>query len=118
MVVYEFEVEDLARMHFAISPLFELAQSLRALVEPSRSAFHLPWIEGLRGNLGGIDLLPAIELVPARGYAPDFIAPPPSTPLADIEDELELVRRTPPARVREEIGRRFRRHRRVPAAVQ
>ena len=117
MVTYEFEVEDLARMHFATSPLCELAQSLRALVEPSRSAFHLPWIEDLRGKLGGIDLLPAIELVPPRGYTPDFIAPPPSTPLAEIEDELELVRRTSPARVRKEIGIRFR-GRRVPPAVQ
>lgn len=117
MVVYEFGVEDLARTHFAISPLFELVRSLRALVEPSRSAFHLPWIEDLRGRLGGIDLLPAIELVPPGGYTPDFIAPPPSTPLADIEDELDLVRRTSPARVRREIGIRFR-GKRVPATVQ
>jgi hypothetical protein len=74
MVIYEFGVQDLARTHFAISPLFELTQSLRAMVEPSRSAFHLPWIEGLRGRLHGLDLLPAIELVPPRGYTPDFIA--------------------------------------------
>src|SRR3954454_4184478 len=89
MVIYEFGVQDLARTHFAISPLFELTQSLRALVEPSRSAFHLPWIEGLRdGRLSGLDLLPAIELVPPRGSTPDFIAPPPSTPLGEIGDDL------------------------------
>jgi biotin operon repressor len=117
MVIYELGVEDLARTHFAISPLFELAQSLRALVQPSRATLHLPWIEDLRGKLGGIDLLPAIELVPPRGYAPDFIAPPPSTPLASIQDELDLVRRTSPARVRKEIGIRFS-GKRVPAAVQ
>jgi biotin operon repressor len=117
MVIYEFGVQDLARTHFAISPLFELTQSLRAMVEPSRSAFHLPWIEGLRGRLGGLDLLPAIELVPPRGYTPDFIAPPPSTPLAEIGDELEAMRRTSPARVRMEVGIRFR-GRRVPASVQ
>ena len=117
MLVYEFGVQDLARTHFAISPLFELCQSLRALIEPSRAAFHLPWIEGLRGGLSGLDLLPAIELVPPRGYTPDFIAPPPSTPLADIEEELAIVRRTPPARVREEIGILFR-GRRTPAVVQ
>src|SRR3954447_2904090 len=118
MVIYEFGVQDLARTHFAISPLFELTQSLRALVEPSRSAFHLPWIESLRdGRLSGLDLLPAIELVPPRGYTPDFIAPPPSTPLGEIGDDLAVMRRTSPARVRQEIGIRFR-GRRTPAAVQ
>jgi hypothetical protein len=117
MVVYEFGVQDLARTRFAIAPLLELTQSLPAMLEPSRAAFHLPWIEGLRGNLGGIDLLPAIELVSARGYTPDFIAPPPSSPLTDIHEELDVVRRTSPERVRKEIGIRFR-GRRVPAAVQ
>src|SRR3954451_18028718 len=103
MVIYEFGVQDLARTHFAISPLFELTQSLRALVEPSRSAFHLPWIEGLRdGRLSGL------ELVPPRGYTPDFIAPPPSTLLGEIGDDLAVVRCTSPARVRKEIGIRFR----------
>jgi hypothetical protein len=40
MVIYEFDVEDLARTRFAIAPLFELTQSLRSLTEPARSAFR------------------------------------------------------------------------------
>jgi hypothetical protein len=117
MVIYEFGLQDVARTRFAIAPLHELTQSVPAMIDPARAAFHLPWIESLRGNLGGIDLLPAIELISPRGYTPDFMAPPPSTPLADFHEELELVRRASPTRIRKEIGIRFR-GRRVPAAVQ
>jgi len=43
--------------------------------------------------------------VPPRGYIPDFITPPPSSPVVDVEDELAALRRTPPAQVRVEIER-------------
>jgi DNA-binding transcriptional ArsR family regulator len=116
MVVYEFGVEDLARTRFAISPLFELTQSLRTMVEPARLAYHEPWVDHIRGKLGGIDLIPAIKLIPHRGYVPDFIAPPPREPYASIETELERVRQTPVAQVRRELGWRF--PRKVPPELQ
>jgi hypothetical protein len=104
MVVYEFGVEDLARMRFAISPMWELAMSVRALLEPSRAALHVPWVARLRGRLRGLDMSAPVALVPPEGYLPDFLTPPPSGPLADIHDELKMVRSTPPDRVRHELG--------------
>jgi hypothetical protein len=79
--------------------------SLRLLRDPTAAGLHLPWLEAVRDPLAGLPLGPALALVPPRGYIPDFITPPPSSPLADIHDELALLRRTPPAQVRVEIER-------------
>jgi DNA-binding transcriptional ArsR family regulator len=107
MVRYEFELSDLARLRFAISPMWELVISLRALRDPSAAAMHLPWVRSTRERVRGLDLLPLLGLVPPDGYIPDFLTPPPNTPLASFEDELEAIRSTPAARVREEVGFRL-----------
>jgi Family of unknown function (DUF5937) len=44
MIVLEFEVADLAKTRFAISPLYELVESLRLLRAPERAAAHIPWM--------------------------------------------------------------------------
>jgi DNA-binding transcriptional ArsR family regulator len=106
MVRYEFELSDLARLRFAISPMWELVISLRAFRDPSEAAMHLPWVRSVRERLRGLDLLPLLGLVPLDGYIPDFLTPPPNTPLASFEGELEAVRATPAARVRKEVGLR------------
>jgi DNA-binding transcriptional ArsR family regulator len=103
MVIFEFGIEDLARLRFAISPMWEVVASLRRLRDPSAAGPHLPWIDGLRGRLGGIELGPALHLTPARGYVPDFMSPPPTTPLARFEDEIELVRASPARQVRRDM---------------
>lgn len=81
----------------------ELTTSLRLFRNPSTAALHLPWIEQVRGQVRDIDLLPLLSLLPAEGYIPDFISPPPESPLMRIEDELELVRRTAAHQVRKEL---------------
>jgi Helix-turn-helix domain/Family of unknown function (DUF5937) len=106
MVRYEFGLSDLARLRFAISPMWELVISLRALRDPSEAAMHLPWVRSVRERVRGLDLLPLLGLVPLDGYIPDFLTPPPKTPLAGFEDELEAIRSTPIARVRAEVGLR------------
>jgi DNA-binding transcriptional ArsR family regulator len=58
----------------------------------------------VRGKLRDLDLLPLLALLPSDGYIPDFITPPPSSPLMRIEDELALVRATPAKQVRKELG--------------
>jgi len=104
MIEYVFSVEDLARLRFAISPSWELVTSLRALREPSRAAVHLEWVRSARGSLEGLDLRAALALLVRRDYTPDFVTPPPESPLATIEDDLERIRATPAAQVRREVS--------------
>jgi hypothetical protein len=117
MVTFVFGVEDMARLRFAISPMEELTGSLRALLDPAAAGLHLPWIESGRGQLGGIDLMPALRLVPLAGYIPDFIAPPPTSPFETLDDQLELVRGSDPKTVKTELGWAYK-NRPLPAELE
>jgi hypothetical protein len=66
--------------------------SLRALREPSSASVHLEWVRPVRGMLGGLDLRPTLALLARADYTPDFLTPPPESPLASIEDGLEVNR--------------------------
>jgi DNA-binding transcriptional ArsR family regulator len=103
LIYYYFTREDLLRTRFAISPLFEATASLRALQDPASASIHLPWIREARERTRGLELDLLHALVPGRGYHPDFIAPPPASPLPDVAEEIERVRRTPAAQVRKEL---------------
>ena len=103
MVRFVFTVEDLARTRFAISPMWELERSLMALRDPSTAALHLPWLRSLSGRLGGIELEPAVALIPTSGFSPDFITPPPAGPVGSVEDDLAALRRTPVRQIRREM---------------
>jgi len=79
----------------------------------------LPWVEEVRGKVADLDILPLLSLLPADGYIVDFITPPPASPLMRIDDELELIRQTPPRQVRKEIGIFKSEHgNRLPPAVE
>ena len=108
MIAYRFGRDDLLRTHFAISPLFELVASVRVLRDPGAHSVHLPWVRDARTRLAGFDYALLDALDPANTpYAPDFVAPPPRTPLPDVHEELERVRSTPPDRVRQELDYTF-----------
>ena len=107
MIVYRFGSEDLLRTRFAVSPLFEVQASVVVLRDPGAHSVHLPWVRVARERLSGFDWSMLDALIPDRGYAPDFSAPPPRTPLPDVATELERVRATDPARVRQELAWRF-----------
>src|SRR5215217_1088293 len=107
MLVIPFEGSDLARLRFAISPLVELHRSVRALDDPGAQALHLPWIITTRDEVADLDLDLLRALAPRRVYTPDFIHPPPTTPLAELEDELAEMIATPPDRIRREIRRAY-----------
>ncbi|MBE1561688.1 DUF5937 family protein [Nonomuraea africana] len=96
--------EDVARIRFAFSPMWELVASLRTLRDPARQSVHLPWIKAVRPRLPALDLAELLALVPPSGYLADFLTPPPDTPLPDFAAELDRVRRTPPARAAEEAA--------------
>lgn len=105
MVVYEFSPDDLTRIRFAISPLGELINSLEALNDPASASIHLRWIRAVRPRLAGLDLGPLATLARRRPgmYRPDFLAPPPKTPLPDVHQEIERIRLAAPAQVRWEL---------------
>jgi Family of unknown function (DUF5937)/Helix-turn-helix domain len=106
---FRFGHEDLVRTRFAISPLFDLVWSTDALRDPARRSLHLPWVRAARERLRGFDytLLDLLGTSSYVGYVPDFISPPPTTPLAEFDDELARVRATPHEQVAREVGWRF-----------
>lgn len=107
MIRYVFGPEDLGRVRFAISPLFELAASVHVLRSPEAHGVHAPWAREARGRVAGLELDLLAAVVPERGYHPDFVTPPPESPRATLADELARVRSTPADQVRKEIGWAF-----------
>ncbi len=99
MIEWEFTPEDVARIRFAFSPLFEAVMSLIVLRDPGSHALHLPWVRATRPLVAGLDLSELFALVPVHGATADFLGPPPTSPLPDFAEELEAVRATPPSRV-------------------
>jgi DNA-binding transcriptional ArsR family regulator len=91
MIRFDFALDDIVRTRLAISPMWETAAAIRAQRNPELIALHLPWIKRVRPLVEDLDLTLADALLPPRGYIADFLTPPPSTPLACFEDELELV---------------------------
>jgi hypothetical protein len=104
MIRFHFRRDDLLHTRFALSPLLDASHSLAALRDPARSSVHLEWVRTAREATRDLDLALLHALVPDTGYVPDFISPPPETPLPDVPTELERVRRTSVATMRQEIG--------------
>ena len=107
MVTFPFTVDDLARTRFAISPLWELITSLQMLQDAGRAAAHIAWVREAMPVARKLDLAVALRLTPTQGYMPYFLTPPPTTPVATFEDELETLCATPAATVRGDVGRLF-----------
>ena len=107
MIVLRFGGADFTRVRFAISPLTEVHTSLAALDEPAGAQLHLPWIAAARSRLERLDLDLLRAVRPPGSSAPDFVHPPPRSPVTTLEDELEEVLATPPGRVRDELRRAY-----------
>jgi DNA-binding transcriptional ArsR family regulator len=113
MIEWMFTPEDVARIRFAFSPLFEAVMSLIVLRDPGSHALHLPWVRATRPLVAGLDLSELFALVPVHGATADFLGPPPASPLPDFAEELEGVRATSPDRVAGELSE----VRRLPASA-
>ncbi|MGW0732803.1 DUF5937 family protein [Streptomyces sp. NPDC002851] len=87
---------DLLRCRFAISPLWETQQAVRLLATPEHHGYHLPWLRRIRAAAAGLDLAPLWLLMPRHGHGSDVICPPPAAPSVPFEEELAVVRATPP----------------------
>ncbi|MFG2874675.1 ArsR/SmtB family transcription factor [Streptomyces sp. NPDC048337] len=103
MISFELGVEDLAHTRFALSPLGETMLSLRVLRDPGLSALHLPWRRSVLARLGGLDTGLLMSLVADRLTLPDFLTPRPPSFEPAFEEELAVVRRSPPDLVRRDL---------------
>jgi DNA-binding transcriptional ArsR family regulator len=104
VIAYRFGPEDLGRVRFAISPLFEIAASLDVLRDPARHAMHAPWVAEARERLEGVDLALLEAVVPrVTRFRPDFVHPPPERPRPGFASELARVRATPPETVARDL---------------
>jgi hypothetical protein len=101
----EFTTADLARTRFAFSPLWEVVAAVRVLNFPGDHPLHAGWAAETRDRLAAAGTAWGLlsELVPAR-HIPGFLAPPPATPVPDLELELRALRATPPQTVREDLA--------------
>jgi DNA-binding transcriptional ArsR family regulator len=97
------ESADLARIRFARSPMQELMASMRIGGRVDRLQMHLPWARSVRGSVAGLrlDLLGPLQSDPR--YMPDFLTPSPERTDTKFTDELDRLRATPDAVVREQL---------------
>jgi DNA-binding transcriptional ArsR family regulator len=109
VVTFVFTADDLLNCRFAISPVGEAMLAARVLARPASYAHRLHWLRAQSPVIVELaeerDLSPLLSLLPQHGYTPDFLTPPPTSPLADADDEFEQIRATPRAQARREIER-------------
>jgi DNA-binding transcriptional ArsR family regulator len=104
-----FSVDAVLRCRFGISPLGEVVRVAGAIASPVRHTSHFVWLRQRRAAVRELcrehDLTPLFALLAEPGSVPGFLTPPPTTPLADIDEELSLVRQTPERVARAELER-------------
>ncbi len=98
------EVDDLASVRFACSPLQEAVVSLRIWQNPVRFAIHQPLVRRSARLLHAFDWQLLQALVGPGEFMADFLTPHPAVPLPDIRDELSVLRATDPETIREGIA--------------
>ena len=97
-----FTERDLARVRLADKPhiLGEITFSVQALRRPDSPGFE-PWRSDTRSRLTP-DVRPLLELVPARGWIPDFLQP---APAGRLPGALDVVRAATAAEVNFDLAR-------------
>jgi DNA-binding transcriptional ArsR family regulator len=97
--------EDLLFVRFACSPIWETGAAVRTFVDDRARSYHEPWHRLVRDRAARLDLRPLLAVQPLHGYVPDFLTPPPTTPMPRLRDQLAEVRATAPAQVERELER-------------
>ncbi|MGW5636143.1 ArsR/SmtB family transcription factor [Streptomyces sp. NPDC003832] len=102
----EFSASDLARMRFAISPMWEVVTSYRLLRSARPAAVHVPWAEQVLPRLAAAELDRGwlAALIPPTGYLPDFLNPAPAGHAPSLGEELDAVRGSSADVVRRDLG--------------
>ncbi|MDH2427564.1 DUF5937 family protein [Sphaerisporangium sp. TRM90804] len=101
--------QDVMASRFAISPLIETLHALRILSGSHEAGVLQPWAASKRAVyvrlLREPGMAALVTLFRRGAYNADFTGPPPSGVNVAIEDELAVVRATPPAQAHDEIAR-------------
>lgn len=96
VIIIRLTAEDLSRIRFAFSPVWETVASLRVLGRGD-SGLHRPWVRRIRPIVaGGKELALLQALVPPHGYIPDFLTPAPPRRSTSVEAGLAAVAATSP----------------------
>jgi len=104
MIEYELAGLDLGEVRFAISPLNELALSVRVFRDPGRYPHHLPWLRRTEAARAGLDTEVLAALTNDRLWTPDFLHPRPTGPLTRIGEELASLADLPAVVVRAKLA--------------
>ncbi|HEY3001738.1 MAG TPA: DUF5937 family protein [Kribbellaceae bacterium] len=105
MLEISFTVKDVARTRLAISPLWEVVASAKVLKAARPDPLYRRWAETVRPRLTGagpgVRLL--FDLIQPCWYLPDFLSPPPLTPVPDLTAELTGLRDLPADQIRADL---------------
>jgi DNA-binding transcriptional ArsR family regulator len=104
LIEYELVGADLGEVRFALSPMNELALSLRTWREPGRYPLQLPWLQLTRDARAGLDGEMLLALTNDSLWTPDFLTARASSPLTRFEDELAALAETPLDVVRDDLA--------------
>jgi DNA-binding transcriptional ArsR family regulator len=108
-VRFVFSIDAVLHCRFGISPLGEVVRAASAIAGSVRDTSHFLWLRERRDVIQQLhrdhDLGLLLALLPDPGHVPDFLAVPPATHLADLDEELNLIRQTPSRTARAEIKR-------------
>ncbi len=96
--------DDLSRIRFAFSPVWETVTSVR-VVAAGAPGLHRPWMRRVAPLLAGDDLDLLRALVPPTGYIPDFLTPAPPRRSTSFESGLAAVAATAPEIVLAELSK-------------
>ncbi|MBZ5739836.1 ArsR/SmtB family transcription factor [Nocardioides mangrovi] len=104
LIEYELAGADLGEVRFALSPMNELALSLRTWREPGRYPLQLPWLHRTAAARAALDGEMLLALTNEQLWTPDFLTPRPWSPLTRFDDELAALAETPLDVVRDDIA--------------
>ena len=97
--------QDLGRVRFAWSPVWETLHAVRMLIDPRGRPYHQSWHAATADAAAGLQLTPLFAVNPVHGSVPDFLTPPPRGPAPTFHEQLAEIRSTPAGQVAEELAR-------------
>lgn len=105
MTVFVVSRDDLMKVRFASSPVWETEAAVRSLVDDRRRPYHGTWRAAVVGRSVSVDLRTLVALLPRGGFTPDFLTPPPRVAAPTLREQLDEIRATPLPQVKEEVQR-------------